>query len=172
MARFSAFAFLAIFTSAATAFVTPLAGVQMGRRSASANVATTRMSASPTPMTAPPTAEELKEMALSCQEDGCSVETVSTLLNQLKSKKKELEMQLVTVDDVLTIMGDSSNLAEKGELEKLVEAVGRVFSTNDGTDYIPFPTGYSGEVNKKQKDAWDYNVNTPLKPVKPVYKKE
>ncbi|CAM9730636.1 unnamed protein product, partial [Ectocarpus fasciculatus] len=146
MARFSALAFLAIFTSAATAFVTPLAGVQMGRRSA--NVATTRMSASPAPMTAPPTAEALKEMAEACQEDGCSVEAVSTLLNQLKSKKKELEMQLVTVDDVLTMMGDSSSLAEKGELEKLVEAVGRVFSTNDGSDYIPFPTGYSGEVNK------------------------
>lgn len=59
-----------------------------------------------------------------------------------------VQMQLVTVEDVLTIMGDSSSLAEKGELEKLVEAVGRVFSTNDGTDYIPFPTGYSGEVNK------------------------
>ena len=57
-------------------------------------------------------------------------------------------MQLVTVDDVLEMMGDTSNLGEKGELEKLIEAVGRVFSTNDGSDYIPYPTGYSGEVNK------------------------
>lgn len=63
-------------------------------------------------------------------------------------------MQLVTVNDVLEMMGDTSSLAEKGELEKLIEAVGRVFSTNDGSDYIPYPTGYSdptgysGEVNK------------------------
>lgn len=57
-------------------------------------------------------------------------------------------MQLVTVDDVLTMMGDTSNLGEQGELEKLIQAVGRVFSTNDGSDYIPYPTGYSGEVNK------------------------
>lgn len=65
-------------------------------------------------------------------------------------------MQLVTVDDVLGMMGDTSNLEEKGELEKLIQAVGRVFSTNDGSEYIaiddpeyiPYPTGYSGEVNK------------------------
>lgn len=56
MARFSAFAFLAIFTSAATAFVTPLAGAQLGRRAVSANVATTRMSAAPA--TAAPTVRE------------------------------------------------------------------------------------------------------------------
>eukprot|EP00752_Nemacystus_decipiens_P004691 g4279.t1 len=166
MARFSAFAFLALFTSAATAFVTPLAGAQLGRRAVSANVATTRMSAAPA--TAAPTAEDLKKMAEACQEDGCSVETVSNLLDQLKAKKKELQLQLVTVDDVLEMMGDTSNLAEKGELEKLIEAVGRVFSTNDGSDYIPYPTGYSGEVNKEKKDAWDYNINTPLKPVKPA----
>ncbi len=46
------------------------------------------------------------------------------------------------------MMGDTSNLGEEGELEKLIKAVGRVFSTNDGSDYIPYPTGYSGEVNK------------------------
>eukprot|EP00903_Cladosiphon_okamuranus_P018578 g17101.t1 len=142
-------------------------GVLLGRRAVSANVATTRMSTAPA--TAAPTAEDLKQMAQACQEDGCSLETVSNLLDQLKAKKKELEMQLVTVDDVLMMMGDTSNLGEKGELEKLIEAVGRVFSTNDGSDYIPYPTGYSGEVNKEKKDAWDYNINTPLKPVKPVY---
>ncbi|CAM9276543.1 unnamed protein product [Pylaiella littoralis] len=174
MARFSAFAFLAMFTSAANAFVTPFAfaGTQLTRSAVCANVVTTRMSATPAPIAAPPTAEDLREMAQACQEDGCSVETVSTLLDQLKAKKKDLEMQLVTVDDVLTMMGDTSNLGEKGELEKLIEAVGRVFTTNDGSDYIPYPTGYSGEVNKEKKDAWDYNVNTPLKPVKPVYSKE
>ncbi|CAM9624448.1 unnamed protein product [Scytosiphon promiscuus] len=170
MARFSFLAFLAV-VSAANAFMTPLAGAKIARRPACANVATTtRMSAAPA--TAPPTAEDLREMAKACQEDGCSVEAVSNLLDQLKSKKKELEMQLVTVDDVLMMMGDTSNLGEKGELEKLIEAVGRVFSTNDGSDYIPYPTGYSGEVNKEKKDAWDYNVNTPLKPVKPVYSKK
>lgn len=65
-----------------------------------------------------------------------------------------LQMQLVTVDDVLMMMGDTSNLGEKGELEKLIEAVGRVFSTNDGSDYIPYPTGYSGEVNKVRVSAY------------------
>lgn len=34
----------------------------------------------------------------------------------------------------------------------------------------------SGDVKldneQEKKDAWDYNVNTPLKPVKPVYSKE
>lgn len=65
-----------------------------------------------------------------------------------------VQMQLVTVEDVLTMMGDTSNLGEKGELEKLIEAVGRVFSTNDGSDYIPYPTGYSGEVNKVRTRAF------------------
>lgn len=58
MARFSAFAILAIFTSTATAFVTPFAGAQLTRRAACANVATTRMSASPAPVAAPPTVRE------------------------------------------------------------------------------------------------------------------
>lgn len=56
MARFSAFAFLAIFTSATSAFMTPLAGAQLGRRAVSANVATTRMSAAPA--TAAPTVRQ------------------------------------------------------------------------------------------------------------------
>ena len=58
-------------------------------------------------------------------------------------------MQLVTVDDVLTMMGDPSSLAEKGEVEKLVMAVGRLFSPGDDDyPYLSYPTGYSGEVNK------------------------
>lgn len=40
-------------------------------------------------------AEDLREMAKTCQEDGCSVEAVSNLLDQLKSKKKELEVSAV-----------------------------------------------------------------------------
>ena len=34
----------------------------------------------------------MKKMAQACQEDGCSVETVSNLLDQLKAKKKELQV--------------------------------------------------------------------------------
>ena len=43
-------------------------------------------------------------MAQACQEDGCSVETVSNLLDQLKSKKKELEVNagVVTVKREVT----------------------------------------------------------------------
>lgn len=41
-----------------------------------------------------PQAEDLKKMAQACQEDGCSVETVSNLLDQLKAKKKELQVYL------------------------------------------------------------------------------
>lgn len=58
-------------------------------------------------------------------------------------------MQLVTVDDVLAMMGDTSKLGEKSELEKLVMAVGRVFTLNDDDyPYLSYPTGYSGDVNK------------------------
>lgn len=58
-------------------------------------------------------------------------------------------MQLVTVDDVLTMMGDTSSLAEKGELDKLVAAIGRLFSPGDDDyPYLSYPTGYSGDVNK------------------------
>lgn len=167
MARFSALALLALFTSA-TAFVTPIAP-RVSSRSVSATSSTTRMSAAPSP---PPTADALREMAESCQEDGCSVEAVSNLLDQLKAKKMELEMQLVTVDDVLTMMGDTSSLGEKGEVEKLVAAVARLFSPGDDDyPYLAYPTGYSGDVNKEKKDAWDYNVNSQLQPKKPVYTK-
>eukprot|EP00904_Undaria_pinnatifida_P000180 jgi/Undpi1/10162/HiC_scaffold_28.g12615.m1 len=111
-------------------------------------------------------------MAEACQEEGCSVEAVSNLLDQLKAKKMELEMQLVTVDDVLTMMGDTSSLGEKGEVEKLVAAVARLFSPGDDDyPYLPYPTGYSGDVNKEKKDAWDYNVNSQLQPKKPLYNK-
>ena len=59
------------------------------------------------------------------------------------------EIQLVTVDDVLTMMGDTSSLGEKGEVEKLVAAVARLFSPGDDDyPYLAYPTGYSGEVNK------------------------
>lgn len=58
-------------------------------------------------------------------------------------------MQLVTVDDVLTMMGDTSSLGEKGEVEKLVAAVARLFSPGDDDyPYLAYPTGYSGDVNK------------------------
>lgn len=40
-------------------------------------------------------AEDLREMAKACQDDGCSVEAVSNLLDQLKSKKKELEVRVI-----------------------------------------------------------------------------
>ena len=33
-------------------------------------------------------------MAESCQQDGCSVEAVSNLLDQLKAKKTELEVKM------------------------------------------------------------------------------
>lgn len=58
-------------------------------------------------------------------------------------------MQLVTVDDVLLMMGDTSTLGEKGELEKLVMAVGRLFSPNDDDyPYLEYPTGWSGDINQ------------------------
>ena len=61
-------------------------------------------------------------------------------------------MQLVTVDDVLTMMGDTSSLGEKGEVEKLVAAVARLFSPGDDDyPYLPYPTGYSGDVNKVRR---------------------
>ncbi|CAM9297874.1 unnamed protein product [Choristocarpus tenellus] len=108
-------------------------------------------------------------MAQGCLEDGCSVDTVGDLLNQLQSKKTELELQLVTISDILEQLQAGSQ--EPGELEKLVMAAGRVFQLNDDDyPYLPYPTGYSGEVNKDKKDAWDYNVNTVLKPTKPLYK--
>lgn len=46
-------------------------------------------------------AEDLREMAQACQEDGCSVETVSNLLDQLKAKQKEL--QVLTFESNLQI---------------------------------------------------------------------
>lgn len=55
----------------------------------------------------------------------------------------------MTVDDVLLMMGDSSVMGEKGEVEKLVMAVGRLFSVGDDDyPYLPYPTGYSGDINK------------------------
>lgn len=51
-------------------------------------------------------AEDLRKMAEACQEDGCSVETVSSLLDQLKAKKKELQVHTTCVlveDRVLTL---------------------------------------------------------------------
>lgn len=59
MARFSALAFLALFTSVATAFVTPVAP-HFRSRSVSATSSTTRMSAAPV---APPTVSKLKAAA-------------------------------------------------------------------------------------------------------------
>lgn len=59
------------------------------------------------------------------------------------------QTQLVTVDDVLLMMGDSSVMGEKGEVEKLVMAIGRLFSVGDDDyPYLPYPTGYSGDINK------------------------
>lgn len=46
-------------------------------------------------------ADALREMAESCQEDGCSVEAVSNLLDQLKAKKMELEV--ITLPSVILV---------------------------------------------------------------------
>ena len=73
----------------------------------------------------------------------------SSLLFFFSLLQTNAQMQLVTVDDVLTMMGDTSSLGEKGEVEKLVAAVARLFSPGDDDyPYLPYPTGYSGEVNK------------------------
>lgn len=37
-------------------------------------------------------------MAQACQDDGCSVEAVGQLLDQLKAKKKELEVSEIKVN--------------------------------------------------------------------------
>lgn len=68
-------------------------------------------------------------------------------------------MQLVTVDDVLTMMGDTSSLGEKGEVEKLVAAVARLFSPGDDDyPYLAYPTGYSGDVNKVGRRCYASDV--------------
>lgn len=79
------------------------------------------------------------------------------------------QMQLVTVDDVLTMMGDTSSLSEKGELEKLVMAVGRLFSPNDDDyPYLDYPTGWSGDISQVTKKCWCSRVQNPILSVKRV----
>lgn len=69
------------------------------------------------------------------------------------------QMQLVTVDDLLTMMGDMGKVAEKGELEKLVMAVARIFSVNDDDyPYLDYPVGWSGEINKVNLKRFALNV--------------
>ncbi|CAM9441887.1 unnamed protein product [Discosporangium mesarthrocarpum] len=168
MVRLSASVFLCLVASVA-GFMGPIA-TRIHNPAVTTSRATSevRMAKAEAPVV---TAEDLNAMAQSCLEDGCSVEAVGDLMDQLQAKKTELTMQLTTLEDVLEKMQDLPGAKEAGELEKLVTAISRIFSKGDDDyPYLDYPMGYSGEVNKEKKDAWDYNVNTVLKPVKPVYK--
>mmetsp|Transcript_22010 Transcript_22010/g.42803 ORF Transcript_22010/g.42803 Transcript_22010/m.42803 type:complete len:155 (+) Transcript_22010:273-737(+) len=94
----------------------------------------------------------LSESAASCLEEGCSVDMVQDLLEELKAESKELTKRQQAL---LILIGNLQALnakpeANQSEIKKLVSAATRTFSNTKGEDF-PFPgepLGYSTKPSK------------------------
>ena len=93
------------------------------------------------------------ESAANCLEEGCSIDTVSELLAELKTESAGLNKAGEAASErnkqVIMLIGQLEVLnldpaANQGEIEKLVGAAARSFSTVDGFDFPGEPLGYSG----------------------------
>lgn len=119
--------------------------------------------------------EKLLGQATDCAEGECSLDEVADLIDILKGQRKELSAR---VDSIKKMVNDLEKVNAKDErkvdeVRETIRALYRVFQLGDkasGNDYprLSKPTGWSGEVGKGPKTAYDA---LPPKPYKAASKK-
>lgn len=92
--------------------------------------------------------KSIEAAASACLEDGCSVDDVASLLQELKAESAALSKRNA---EVLMVIGQLQALSQdpesnKGAIEKVVDAAARSFSLVDAFDFPGEPLGYTGKV--------------------------
>lgn len=85
-----------------------------------------------------------EEAAMECLEEGCSVDTVESLLSELKATKQPGAELVKTINQLESLLKEPE--ANKSEIEKIVGAAARSFQVVDGFDFKGEPLGYTGKV--------------------------
>ncbi|CAM9290639.1 unnamed protein product [Chrysoparadoxa australica] len=75
-------------------------------------------------------------------------------------RKTELSHDLTNVDSMIYKLEHLGKTEDASAMSSLIASIARLFSVNDD-DYpaMSYPTGFSGDVSKGTKDAWDYKVS-------------
>jgi len=84
-----------------------------------------------------------EEAAMECLEEGCSVDTVESLLAELKATNQPDAKLVKTINQLETLLKEPD--ANKSEIEKIVSAAARSFQVVDGFVFKGEPLGYTGK---------------------------
>ena len=102
------------------------------------------------------------ETAANCVEGECSLDEIDGLIELLKDQQKEASLRLDDIRDMIKSLETVNDSDERSvdEIRETVRAIFRVFQLGDkasGNDYpsLSKPTGWSGEVGKGPKTAYD-----------------
>ena len=100
--------------------------------------------------------------ATDCYEGECSIDEVDDLIGALQSQQKELSVRLDDIRSMIKSLEIINGKDERAvdEVRETVRAIYRVFQMGDkasGNDYpsLSKPMGYSGDVGKGAKTAYD-----------------
>merc|ERR1719262_1233612 len=84
-----------------------------------------------------------EEAAIECLEEGCSVDTVESLLAELKATKQPDAQLIKTINQLETLLKAPD--ANKSEIEKIVSAAAHSFQVVEGFEFRGEPLGYTGK---------------------------
>jgi len=106
--------------------------------------------------------ETLMSKASGCADGECSIDEVADLIDVLKAQQKELSSRVEEVRNMIKSLEDVNQGSERkvDEVRETVRAIYRIFQLGDkasGNDYpkLSRPTGYTGDVGKGPKTAYD-----------------
>lgn len=106
-----------------------------------------------------------------CEEGGCSVDSVESLIAELQEQQKILSDRIKKVDGMILSMKTLNNASDRNvdEVRETVRSIFRIFAMGakaSGNDYpsLSKPTGYSGEVGTGPTDAYKALNPKPWKP--------
>lgn len=110
----------------------------------------------------PEETERILSQATDCAEGECSVDEVGDLISVLKEQQKDLYERVEQVRNMIKSLEivNQKDKRKVDEVRETVRAIYRVFQLGDkasGNDYpkLQRPTGWSGDVGKGPKTAYD-----------------
>jgi polyhydroxyalkanoate synthesis regulator phasin len=115
--------------------------------------------------------EKLLTHATDCAEGECSLDEVQDLIDVLKAQQKELYDRVQEIRDMVSSLEivNTKDARKVDEVRETVRAIYRIFQLGDkasGNDYpkLSRPTGWTGDVGKGPKTAYDALPPKKFKP--------
>ena len=110
--------------------------------------------------------ESILQSAQECAEGECSLDDVSQLVSELREQEKVLSARM---EAIINMVADLQRINEKperqtDEVRSFVSDMLRVFSHDESQH---FATGFSGDIPKNTKTAYDSLNPKPWKPKAP-----